>query len=98
MKQKIVFTSLLVFTVLYLLPILANTNPSQAERVQNKPQSPHTVTFEDNEKFKTVGSPHISKDEKWIAYTLSDRIWIVPLEGGEPYAVTAKGSSAWNPV
>jgi dipeptidyl aminopeptidase/acylaminoacyl peptidase len=98
MKKKIVITTMLLFTVIYLLPIFADTNQSQAELVQSKPQSPHTVTFEDNEKFKTVGSPHISKDGKWIAYTLSDRIWIVPLEGGEPYAVTTKGSSAWNPV
>jgi dipeptidyl aminopeptidase/acylaminoacyl peptidase len=98
MKQKIVIATLLLFTVIYLPPILADTNQSQAELVQSKPQSPHTVTFEDNEKFKTVGSPHISKDGKWIAYTLSDRILIIPFEGGEPYAVTTKGSSAWNPV
>lgn len=98
MKQKRVFTALLLFTVISLLPILAETKQSQLEPLQNKPQSPHTVTFEDNEKFKSVGSPHISKDSKWIAYTLSDRIWIIPFEGGEPYAVTAKGSKAWNPV
>ncbi|MBN1548807.1 MAG: S9 family peptidase [Syntrophaceae bacterium] len=98
MKQKIVITTLLLFAVIYLHPILADANQSQAERAQSKPQSPHTVTFEDNEKFETIGSPHISKDGQWIAYTLSGRIWMVPLEGGEPDAVTTKGSSAWNPV
>jgi dipeptidyl aminopeptidase/acylaminoacyl peptidase len=98
MKQKIIVTTFLLFTVIYFFPILADTNQSHAELVKSKPQSPHTVTFEDNEKFKTVGSPHISKDGKWIAYTLCDRILIIPFEGGQPYAVTTKGSSTWNPV
>jgi len=98
MKQKLIIMTLLLFTVIYLLPVLADTNQPQAKLVQSKPQSPHAVTFEDNEKFKTVGSPHISKDGKWIAYTLCDRILIIPFEGGQPYAVTTKGSSTWNPV
>ncbi len=98
MKQKIFIAIFLLFIVIYLPPILADANQSKVELVQSKPPSPHFVTFEDNEKFKTVGSPHISKDGKWIAYTLSDQIWIIPLKGGEPYTVTAEGSSAWNPV
>ena len=98
MKQKIVIMLWLVFSTISLSPILADTNQSQADPNQNKPQKPHPVTFEDNDKFKTVGSPHVSKDGKWIAYTLSKQIWIIPTEGGEPRAVTTKGSSAWNPA
>jgi len=98
MKQTTVVVSWLVFSVIYLSSALANTNQSQAETNQNKPQKPHLITFEDNAKFKTVGSPYVSKDGKWIAYTLSKQIWIIPIEGGEPYTVTTKGSSAWNPV
>lgn len=98
MKQKIVIMSWLVFSTISLSSILADTNQSQADPNQNKPQKPHPVTFEDNDKFKTVGSPHVSKDGKWIAYTLSKQIWIIPIEGGEPRAVTTKGSSAWNPI
>ncbi len=98
MKQKTVIMSWLVFSTIYLSSILADTNQSQAEPNQNKPQKPHPVTFKDNDKFKTAGSPHVSKDGKWIAYTLSDQIWIIPIEGGEPYAVTTKGPSASNPV
>ena len=98
MKQKIVVMSWLIFSTISLSSILADTNQSQADPNQNKPQKPHPVTFEDNDKFKTVGSPHVSKDGKWIAYTLSGRIWIIPIEGGEHRAVTTKGSYAWNPV
>jgi len=98
MKQKIFIMSWLVFSTISLSSILADTNQSQADPNQNKPQKPHPVTFEDNDKFKAVGSPHVSKDGKWIAYTLSRQIWIIPVEGGKPRAVTTKGSSAWNPV
>jgi len=98
MKRKTVVMSWLVFSTIYLSSVLADTNQSQTDPNQNKPQKPRPVTFEDNDKFKTVGSPHVSKDGKWIAYTLSDQIWVIPIEGGEPRAVTTKGSSAWNPV
>ena len=98
MKQKIVIMSWLVFSTIYLSSILADTNQSQADPNQDKSQKAHHVTFEDNDKFKTVGSPHVSKDGKWIAYTLSGQIWIIPIEGGEPHAVTTKGSTARNPV
>jgi len=98
MKQKIVIVSWLVFSIIYLSSTLADTEQSQAETNQNEPQKPRLITFEDQDKFKYVGSGHVSKDGKLIAYTLSDQIWIIPVEGGEPYAVTTKGSSAWNPV
>ncbi|MHC4203191.1 MAG: S9 family peptidase [Planctomycetota bacterium] len=98
MKQKTAIISWLVFSTVSLSSILADTNQSQADPNQNMPQKPRPVTFEDNDKFKTVGSPHVSKDGKLIAYTLSRQIWIIPVEGGEPRAVTTKGSSAWNPV
>ena len=74
MKQKMVIMSWLVFSTISLSSILADTNQSQADPNQNKPQKPHPVTFEDNEKFKTVGSPQVSKDGKWIAYTLWEKL------------------------
>jgi len=98
MKQKIVIMSWLVFNTICLSSILADTNRPQADPNQTKPEKPHNVTFEDNDKFKTVGSPHVSKDGKWIAYTLSKQVWIIPIEGGEPRAVTTKGSTAREPV
>jgi len=98
MKQITVIMSWLVFGTACLSSVSADTNNSPAVSDRDKPQEPRLVSFEDNDKFKTTGSPHVSKDGKWVAYTLSGRIWTVPIGGGEPYAVTTKGSSAWNPV
>jgi len=74
MKRKTVIMSWLVFSTICLSSTLADTNQSQAETNQNGPQKPHTVTLKDRYLFKSVGSPEISKDGKWIAYTLSGRI------------------------
>ena len=58
--------------------------------------------------LKYVGSPSVSPDGKWVAYTVSTqdlekdgratRVWMVPMAGGEPLPMTAKGSSAWRPA
>ncbi len=57
--------------------------------------------------IKSVGSPVVSPDGEWIAYTISEtsleeeesetRIWMVPAAGGEAIPLTAKGSSAGSP-
>lgn len=57
--------------------------------------------------LKNVGSPVISPDGEWVAYTVGTqdlekdsretRIWMVPTSGGEALPMTAKGSSAWSP-
>ncbi len=57
--------------------------------------------------LKSVGSPHISPDGAWVAYTVrtkdlennrsETRLWMVPTAGGEPKPMTAKGSSIWSP-
>jgi dipeptidyl aminopeptidase/acylaminoacyl peptidase len=57
--------------------------------------------------LKSVGSPHISPDGAWVAYTVQTkdlendrseiRLWMVPTAGGEPMPMTAKGSSIWSP-
>ena len=58
--------------------------------------------------LKYVGSPVVSPDSQWVAYTVSaqdlekdsreTRVWMVALAGGEPLPMTAKGSSAWSPA
>ncbi len=58
--------------------------------------------------LKYVGSPSVSPDSQWVAYTVSaqdlekdsreTRVWMVPMAGGEPLPMTAKGSSAWGPA
>ncbi len=39
----------------------------------------------------------ISRDGKQLAYWLDKQIYVVPLAGGTPRAVTSAGSSAWDP-
>lgn len=65
------------------------------------------ITLDDFFKMKTVESPQISPDGKWVAYTVSEmdlkedesetRIWMVSTSGGEAIPMTAKGYSAGNP-
>jgi dipeptidyl aminopeptidase/acylaminoacyl peptidase len=57
--------------------------------------------------LKYIGSPTVSPDGKWVAYSVSSqdlekdsrgsRIWMSPVSGGEPLPMTVKGSSAWSP-
>jgi len=57
--------------------------------------------------LKNVGSPEVSPDGKWVAYTVSSqdlekdsrgtRVWMAPVAGGDPLPMTAAGSSAWSP-
>ena len=65
------------------------------------------IQIDDYFALKNVGSPEVSPDGKWVAYTVrtqdlendsaETRIWMVPTVGGEALPMTAKGSSAWNP-
>ncbi len=57
--------------------------------------------------LKSVGSPSVSPDGKWVAHTVSaqdletdgreTRVWMVPIAGGEALPMTATGNSAWSP-
>lgn len=65
------------------------------------------VTIDDLFDIKYVGSPVVSPDGEWIAFTVREsdydenstetRIWMISSEGGEPLPMTAKGYSASNP-
>jgi dipeptidyl aminopeptidase/acylaminoacyl peptidase len=67
---------------------------------ENEPSatSARTLSFEDQEAVKSPGSPAISRDGKLLAYVLDKQIYVVPLAGGRPRAVTSAGSSAWDPT
>jgi dipeptidyl aminopeptidase/acylaminoacyl peptidase len=68
---------------------------------------PAPATIEDHFAVKSVGSPTISPDGLWVAYTVrvqdfenkksETRIWMVSAKGGEPIPMTQKGTSASNP-
>ncbi len=57
--------------------------------------------------LQSVGSPRISPDAKWVAYTVSNanletdsremRVWMISTSGGEAIPMTAKGNTAWEP-
>jgi dipeptidyl aminopeptidase/acylaminoacyl peptidase len=57
--------------------------------------------------IESVGSPRVSPDGKWVAYTVNSidlendsretRIWMVPAAGGEAMPMTVKGHSSWSP-
>ena len=66
------------------------------------------ITIDDFFKLKNVGSPLVSPDGKWIAFTVSEtidlkkdkretRIWMVPSAGGEAIPMTSQGYSAGSP-
>ena len=65
------------------------------------------LTIDDYFELKSVGSPVISPDGKWVAYTITEtdyeddsretRIWMKSTSGGEALPMTAKGYSAGNP-
>ena len=69
--------------------------------------APRHIQIEDYFALKSVGSPYISLDGAWVAYTVrtkdlennrsETRLWMVSTSGGEPRPMTAKGSSVWSP-
>ena len=56
-----------------------------------------TLNFADLEAVKSPGSLAISRDGKLLAYALEKQVFVVPLAGGAPRAVTSAGSSARDP-
>ena len=66
-----------------------------------------TLQVDDYFALQYVGSPQVSPNGEWVAYTVSGqdlandsrstRIWRVPLAGGESLPMTAEGASAWRP-
>ncbi len=58
---------------------------------------PRILSFEDQEAVRYPGGIAISRDGKQVAYVDDDRIFVVPLAGGEPRAVTSAGSAASDP-
>ena len=56
-----------------------------------------TLNFEDLEAVKYPRSLAVSRDGKLLAYALEKQVFVVPLAGGAPRAVTSAGSSAWDP-
>ncbi len=70
-------------------------------------QSKRALEVDDLFGIKRVGSPQISPDGEWVAYTVTTtsledeksttRVWMVPSVGGDPLPMTGEGASASNP-
>jgi len=88
------------------LSLLALTLASHAQTT-----SKHPMTFDDLIKLHRVSGAALSKDGRWIAYSVStpdleanrgvSNIWMISTAGGDPVQVTQGGrdnSPAWSPV
>ncbi len=70
-------------------------------------QAPRTLTVDDFFALKSVGSPRVSPDGKYVAYTIgtpdlkkdrsATRIWMAPLAGGDPIPLTGVGAPGSGP-
>ena len=71
------------------------------------PAAKRNLQVDDLFRIKTVDDPQVSPDGKWVAYTVATsslkedktetRVWMAPIDGGEPLPMTAKGTSASQP-
>jgi dipeptidyl aminopeptidase/acylaminoacyl peptidase len=80
---------------------------SPAVHAQTPPVAPRAVTLDDYFQIREVSDPQLSPDGQWVAYSVKtpllkddkneDRIWMVPLSGGEPVPMSAEGVSSSHP-
>ena len=97
MKNRYPFL-ILVFLLLFSIQSVDTADAQNDQR---------PITIDDYFDLKSVGSPVISPDNRWIAYTVNrtdydegsseTRIWAVSVNGEETLPMTAKGYSASNP-
>jgi dipeptidyl aminopeptidase/acylaminoacyl peptidase len=86
----------------FLLFAILLTAPGNAAAQEKRP-----LGVDDLFRLKSVGSPSVSPDGEWVAYTVTTtslekeksetRIWMAAVLGGEPIPLTASGGSAGNP-
>ncbi|MFZ0631677.1 MAG: S9 family peptidase [Acidobacteriaceae bacterium] len=79
------------------------TAPAQTPATSASPK-PHAVTLDDLFRFQDVGSPEVSPDGQWVAYTVSNvdtkadkrttDIWMVSWDGKENIRLTYGSDSA----
>lgn len=90
------------------LLFLAMASPVLASGETQQPPPTRPLALDDLFKIKRVGSPVVSPDGEWVAYTVSTpatpdekgstRIWMVASTGaGKPIPMTAEGYSASTP-
>jgi dipeptidyl aminopeptidase/acylaminoacyl peptidase len=90
------------FLVMLLVGAVSVTRSSAQET-----DSLRVLTVDDYFALKEVGSPRVSPDGEWVAYTVwsqdlekdgsETRLWMVPTSGGPAIPMTATGNSARRP-
>ena len=75
--------------------------------IAKETDDPRPIEIDDYFALKWVGSPVVSPDGTWVAYTVNGqdlekdsrgtRVWMAPVAGGDPLPMTAEGTSAWAP-
>ena len=97
-----------VYRVLLVLLAFLSSFPLPA---QQTPPALRAITVDDYFNLREVRDPQIGPDGKWVSYTVKtaiakedkneERLWMVPMAGGEPVALTAEGVSSshgrWSP-
>ena len=90
-------------SLLASIALLLNLTLATAAAVTTAPATPtavglpRTVTLEDYGRIKAPGNPRLSRDGRQVAYVVGDQIFVVPVGGGTPRAITAAGSAASDP-
>ncbi|MGB6865407.1 MAG: hypothetical protein WBE11_06910, partial [Candidatus Aminicenantaceae bacterium] len=87
MKRNTLQQSVIIFVVSVFLGTISNGVSAQ------EANSKRNLTIDDFFKLKNVGSPQISPDGEWVAYTIREtdlekdksetQIWMIPMAGGE---------------
>ena len=97
-----------VYRILLVLLAFLSSFPLPA---QQTPPALRAITVDDYFNLREVRDPQIGPDGKWVSYTvktailkddkIEERLWMVPIAGGEPVALTAEGLSSshgrWSP-
>lgn len=101
MNRNNLVLTLILSACATLLP--AVTPAAQAETTT----TPRKLEIDDTFKMKSVGSPALSPDGEWVAYTVTTknyqknssntRIWMRSIQGGDPFPMTADKISSWSP-
>ncbi len=88
---------------LHLLPSIAlllhlsGAIAADAPQPAALPAARRTITLDEFDRIKSPGEPRLSRDGRQVAYVDDDRIYVVPMGGGTPRAVTSAGSKASDP-
>ena len=95
-------------SILFIFALFPFTSSAAQDfEKETSPPALRTLEIDDTFKIKNVGSPELSPDGKWMAYTVTTRdfeknssktrIWMIATDNGEPIPMTAEAVSSRRP-